>query len=294
MTRYAITHETTLEYAVPVRLAKFALRLRPADWPGHTVSDFALDFDPVPARLSEGPGAYHVCETRFSLPEPVQRLKIASRFTVMREPLSAEVLEARGPALCEVRARALALPDLSALGPAAYLFASPIAMPAREIAAWAAAFLDARMPVVDAGRALMAAIHRQFAFDAAATYPDTAPIEAFRQRHGVCQDFSHVMIVAARAHGIPAAYVSGYLRTRPPPGRPRLVGVDAMHAWVNLWCGEELGWIGFDPTNDALADTDHVLIGMGRDYADVAPLDGTFRGGGQQRMFFSVDVAPLD
>ena len=101
------------------------------------------------------------------------------------------------------------------------------------------------------------------------------------------------MIIAARAHGIPAAYVSGYLRTLPPPGQERLVGADAMHAWVNLWCGDELGWIGFDPTNDMLADTDHIFIGMGRDYSDVAPLDGTFRGSSEQTMFFSVDVAPL-
>jgi transglutaminase-like putative cysteine protease len=102
------------------------------------------------------------------------------------------------------------------------------------------------------------------------------------------------MIIAARAHGIPAGYVSGYLRTLPPPGKPRLVGADAMHAWVNLWCGEELGWVGFDPTNDKLADTDHIFLGMGRDYSDVAPLDGTFRGAGGQSMTFSVDVAPLD
>jgi transglutaminase-like putative cysteine protease len=102
-----------------------------------------------------------------------------------------------------------------------------------------------------------------------------------------------VMIVAARAQGIPAAYVSGYMRTLPPPGAPRLVGADAMHAWAALWCGEELGWVGFDPTNDVFATTNHIFVAMGRDYGDVAPLDGVFRGGGQQTMFFSVDVAPV-
>jgi transglutaminase-like putative cysteine protease len=102
------------------------------------------------------------------------------------------------------------------------------------------------------------------------------------------------MIIAARAHGIPAAYVSGYLRTLPPPGMPRLVGADAMHAWAALWCGEELGWVGFDPTNDVFARTDHIFVAMGRDYSDVAPLDGVFHGGAGQAMFFSVDVAPLE
>jgi transglutaminase-like putative cysteine protease len=101
------------------------------------------------------------------------------------------------------------------------------------------------------------------------------------------------MIIAARAFGVPAAYVSGYLRTTPPPGQPRLVGADAMHAWVNLWCGEELGWVGFDPTNDLLVGAGHIFTAMGRDYADVAPLDGVFHGGEGQRMKVAVDVVPM-
>lgn len=294
MMRYAITHSTTLQYAAPVRLASFNVRLRPAPWPGQTVSDFALTVDPWPGALIEGEGAYHVNESKFTLGEPITRLQVNSRFTVTREPLAKAVLDAVGPDLASLRERAMTLPDLSALGPASYIFASPIAQPERDIALWASGFLHDGMPVMEAGRALMRAIHGQFAFDPRATYPDTPPIQAFNQRRGVCQDFTHVMIIAARAHGIPAAYVSGYLRTLPPPGQQRLVGADAMHAWVNLWCGEELGWIGFDPTNDKLADTDHVFIGMGRDYSDVSPLGGTFRGGSQQTMFFSVDVAPLD
>jgi transglutaminase-like putative cysteine protease len=139
----------------------------------------------------------------------------------------------------------------------------------------------------------MAALHSEMQYDDGATGADTSPLEAFHQRRGVCQDFAHVMIVAARAHGVPAAYVSGYLRTLPPPGRPRLVGADAMHAWVNLWCGDELGWVGFDPTNNVFAETDHIFVAMGRDYGDVAPLDGVFHGGKGQEMSVSVDVEPF-
>jgi len=139
----------------------------------------------------------------------------------------------------------------------------------------------------------MQAIHAAFRFDASATRADTSPTDAFRLRQGVCQDFTHVMIVAARAQGIPAAYVSGYLRTLPPPGMPRLVGADAMHAWAALWCGDALGWVGFDPTNAVLAGTDHIFVAMGRDYSDVAPLDGVFHGGDGQSMGVSVDVLPL-
>lgn len=292
--RYAINHVTTLKYAAPVRLAQFNARLRPVPWPGQVVSDYRLIVEPSPAQVTDSDGGYYVNEARFALREPISKLRIESRFTVEREPLPFFITDATGPGLADLRERAMKKPDLSALGPASYIFASPIAAPEVEIARWGGAFLDEAMPVMAAGRALMHAIHEEFTYDADATHTDTPPIEAFRQRHGVCQDFSHVMIVAARAHGIPAAYVSGYLRTLPPPGRARLVGADAMHAWVNLWCGEELGWVGFDPTNDTLADIDHVFIGMGRDYSDVAPLDGTYRGTSQQAMHFSVDVAPLD
>lgn len=292
--RYSVTHMTRLEYAAPVRLAQFNVRLRPAAWPGQTVSEYELTVDPQPARVFEAHGGYYVNEARFSLHKPISQLQIESRFIVEREDLPFFMGEANGPGLADLRELAMRTPDLSALAPASYIFASPIAVPEHEIALWAGSFLDESMPVMEAGRTLMQAIHEEFAYDAKATATDTPPIDAFRRRHGVCQDFSHVMIIAARAHGIPAAYVSGYLRTLPPPGKERLVGADAMHAWVNLWCGEELGWVGFDPTNAKLADADHVFIGMGRDYSDVAPLDGTFRGSSQQRMFYSVDVAPLD
>jgi transglutaminase-like putative cysteine protease len=294
VTRYSVSHITTLDYAAPVRLAQFNARLRPARWPGQVVSNYLLSIDPLPAQIAESDGGYYVNESRFTLREPITHLQIESRFDVDCEALPFFVADAAGPGLTEIRERAMKLPDLSALGPASYIFASPIATPERDIALWASGFLNDAMPVMEAGRVLMKTIHEQFAYDSGATVTDTPPIEAFNNRHGVCQDFSHIMIIAARAHGIPAAYVSGYLRTIPPPGQERLVGADAMHAWVNLWCGEDLGWVGFDPTNAILADTDHIFIGMGRDYSDVAPLDGTFRGGSEQSMNFSVDVNPLD
>lgn len=292
--RYSVSHITTLDYAAPVSLAQFNVRLRPAAWPGQAVSDFALSVDPQPAQIVDSDGGYYINESRFTLRQPIRHLQIESRFTVDKESLPFFVTGAPGPDLAEIRETAMKLPDLSPLGPASYIYASPIAALERDIALWASGFLTETMPVMEAGRVLMETIHQQFAYDTKATATDTPPIQVFNNRHGVCQDFSHIMIIAARAHGIPAAYVSGYLRTIPPAGQARLVGADAMHAWVNLWCGEDLGWVGFDPTNALLADTDHIFVGMGRDYGDVAPLDGTFRGGAQQSMHFSVDVAPLD
>ena len=130
------------------------------------------------------------------------------------------------PTVAQVRDLALTLPGLTALSPASYLFGSTIAAPEPEIARWAAGIVADEMSIIEAGRALMHAIHGQFRYDTKATLTDTPPVAAFRQRSGVCQDFAHIMIVAARAMGLPAAYVSGYLRTLPPPGKPRLVGVD--------------------------------------------------------------------
>jgi transglutaminase-like putative cysteine protease len=131
-------------------------------------------------------------------------------------------------------------------------------------------------------------------FDAKATDADTSPAEAFEKRHGVCQDFSHIMIACLRGTGIPAGYVSGYLRTLPPAGQPRLQGADAMHAWVRAWCGTGMGWVEFDPTNAMMAGLDHVVVARGRDYSDVSPVKGVLRTPGGQTSRQAVDIVPVD
>ena len=289
---YQVSHVTRVDYAGPVSLARFNVRLRPAPWPGQILHDYALTIDPRPWTVQDEAGPWVVNRTRLFIREPLIELAITSRFRVEVGPLPFDPAAAASPTVAEVRALALGHVDLSAMGPAGYLFASPLAPQSAAIARWARQHLGEGDSVLAAGQALMRAIHRGFTYDGDATEADTTPDEAFAKKRGVCQDFAHVMIVAARAHGIPAAYVSGYLRTLPPPGKPRLVGADATHAWVTLWCGPELGWVGFDPTNDCLTRTDHIFTAMGRDYADVAPIDGVFRGGGGQTMTVSVDVEP--
>jgi transglutaminase-like putative cysteine protease len=218
---------------------------------------------------------------------------VTSEFSVRVDRASPEAEDA-SPVITDVRSQALADRGLTARDPANYLFASPIAAMTQEIAEWAASWLAGDNRVMAAAAGLMRAIHFEFAYDSKATKADTPPLEAFRARRGVCQDFAHIMIIALRHFGIPAAYVSGYLRTNPPPGRARLVGADATHAWVNVWCGASLGWIGFDPTNSMLVGNDHIFTAMGRDFADVSPLDGVFIGRAGQRMKVSVEVTPLD
>lgn len=291
---YEVSHRTMMQYSGLVRLARFNVRLKPAAWHTQKLTDYKLSIDPIPWTIQEENGPFIVNRSRLTIRDPLSGLSIESRFRIEVLPPAIDPATAISPTVAELRAAALSRRDLSALSPANYLYASPIAEAVPEIAEWAHHLFDARATGLATGHALMKAIHDEFTYDGRATVADTPPAVAFRQRKGVCQDFAHIMIIAARAHGIPAAYVGGYLRTLPPPGQPRLVGADAMHAWVNLWCGETLGWVGFDPTNNTLATTDHIFTAMGRDYSDVAPLDGVFHGGSNQRMTVSVDVLPVE
>mgnify|MGYP003364979561 CR=1 FL=1 len=290
---YTIRHKTTLHYTNLVRLARFNLRLAPVAWPTQIISDYRLEVSPKPARIRQESGPWLVNETHLAMREPLAKLEITSSFRAEVFTPHTDGASAPSPTIGDLRAMALAWPGISPTCPAPYMFASPIAeIWPEEIGAWGRQWLHDGAPVIESCMALMMALHGEFTFDANATRPDLPPIDAFRARRGVCQDFTHIMICAARAMGLPAAYVSGYLRTNPPPGMPRLVGADMMHAWVAIWCGPDLGWIGFDPTNARLATTDHILIAMGRDYGDVAPLDGVFHGGSGQTMTVSADVVP--
>lgn len=153
--------------------------------------------------------------------------------------------------------------------------------------------IDKDMTVIECVAAIGSAIHRDFKFDPHATTVETPMLEAFEGRHGVCQDFTHIMIACLRGIGIPAAYVSGFLRTEPPKGKPRLEGADAMHAWVAAWCGQSLGWVEYDPTNHVFVGQDHIVIARGRDYFDVAPVKGISRTFGKHKTKQAVDVIPV-
>jgi len=147
--------------------------------------------------------------------------------------------------------------------------------------------------IVEAAQALCTDIHATFKFDAGFSDVSTPLHRVLAARRGVCQDFAHLAIGCLRSLSLPARYVSGYLRTTPPPGKPRLVGADASHAWTSAWCGP-LGWIDFDPTNNQFVSDAHVTIAWGRDYGDICPIQGVFVGGGDHGMGVSVDVAPQD
>lgn len=185
--------------------------------------------------------------------------------------------------------------DRSAVGLDAYqfVFDSPLVQRAEPFAAYARPSFPPQRPIADAALDLARRINTDFVFDAKATTLTTTLDEVFRQRRGVCQDFAHLQIACLRSLGLAARYISGYLETRPPPGKPRLVGADASHAWLSVFCGEH-GWIDFDPTNRTIPTTEHITLAWGRDYGDVCPIRGVFVGGGLHHLHVAVDVEPLD
>lgn len=279
---------STYESAVP--FARHVLRIVPRDRPGQRVISHDLQTNPPPAEMRQGVDFFGN-ETRWiTIDTQHQKLVVHAHARVER---IATPLPTASPRWEQVRAEAAASYDISPEAPCHFLFPSRLISFSPEVREYAARSFAPGRPILEGALDLMARIDADFTYEAGATDVATTPAEAFALKRGVCQDFAHVMIAGMRDLGLPAAYVSGFLRTLPPPGQPRLEGVDATHAWVSVWCGAEIGWIGLDPTNAIPAGEDHVTLGVGRDYADVAPLDGVIVTYGGQKLEVAVDVAAL-
>ncbi len=290
---YNIRHKTRFRYAYPVAFARCNLRLRPVEWAGQKLDEYELSIMPFARVTGTKPIGYLGHVTRMVMERPARELVIESHFRI-RVERETPVVEADDPSIAQVAAIARTTLDDGPESPANYIYPSPSIPLIPDITAWCAEDLDPGRGIVEAGLALATRIYKDFAYDGSATTADTPPAEAFAKRHGVCQDFAQIMIAGLRGHGLPAAYVSGYLRTIPPPGKARLVGADATHAWVAIWCGAKRGWLGFDPTNACMVGSDHIITAMGRDYSDVAPIDGVFTGQDGQKIDVSVDVEPVE
>ncbi|HYF55588.1 MAG TPA: transglutaminase family protein [Salinarimonas sp.] len=290
---YDIRHVTTYRYASPVGSARCTLRLAPVEGDGQRVIEHGLAIQPAPSGMVRraGFGGGGAAFVTIEAPHAELRIEARSRVAVSR---AAPPADAAAPPWETVRDAAFASTSLGPRSPAQYLFASRRVALDPAISAYAARSFPAERSSLEGALDLMRRIRADFAFAPGATDVATPPAEAFRRRRGVCQDFAHVMIAGLRGLGLPAAYVSGYLRTVPPPGRPRLQGADATHAWVLAWCGEAPGWVGLDPTNGVIVENDHVELARGRDYADVSPIDGVIVGGGAQAVRVAVDVIPLE
>lgn len=289
---YRIRQETSYSYAASVPLARHLLRLTPGDGDGRTVLSSRVTVTPTPYETSESVDFFGNRVIHVGIETPHLTMSAASTADVRVDERPAPPAEAT-PAWEAVRDAAL-VAGAEPRSPVHHLFPSRLVAPDPAIGAYAAASFPPGWPVLAGGIDLMDRIHRDFAYDATATDVATPPAEAFALRRGVCQDFAHVMIAGLRALALPAAYVSGYLRTRPAPGGHRLEGADATHAWVALWCGPAAGWQGLDPTNALRARVEHIPLAFGRDYADVAPVDGVIVASGGHFLTVRVDVAALD
>jgi transglutaminase-like putative cysteine protease len=251
----------------------------------------SLCFSPEPTERSDFVDFFGTNVTSIAFREAHETLdvKMSARVVVDRPDPGFDV----SPDLPRLRREISGVVSLAPESPHHFLGASDYVSIDPDTTAYARASLGEGSVRAIAGD-LCARIHRDFRYDGEATTVATHGRDAFELRRGVCQDFSHVMIAGLRGLGIPAAYVSGFLRTIPPPGKERLEGADAMHAWVRVWCGHEAGWIEFDPTNDMLAGNDHIVVGYGRDYSDVSPIVGVLKTTGGQEGEQSVDVIPVD
>ncbi len=290
---YRLRHRTTYTYEAAVTFARCVLRLTPRSSATQTALSSTVKVTPAPRSRLERTGAFGEQTLTVVIDKPHKQLIIEalSRVDVHSLPIG---LFGGGAAWEAVRQLGFAGAGLGPEGPAAYLYPTSRTPLVPAITDYARASFTPGRGVIEAADALMRRIHADFTYDSKATDVSTRPDEAFTARRGVCQDFAHVMISGLRGLGLPAAYVSGYLRTVPPPGRPRLAGADATHAWVSVWCGPDRGWVGFDPTNAILVQDDHIVLAIGRDYSDVAPIDGILLAPGDQTLKVEVDVIPED
>ena len=288
---YWVRHRTTYTYESEVSYARCVLRLMPPSTAAQSLLENAIAITPEPSdRLQRtGPFGEETLTVIIDKPHKVLVIEAVSWVDVHAPPAPDA---AASPAWEPVRAAAFASAALGPDSPAAFLYPTSRTPLSPAITDYARASFPPGRPIVEAAIDLMTRIHAEFVYDGEATTVSTSASEAFKVRRGVCQDFAHIMVAGLRGLGLPAAYVSGYLRTNPPPGRPRLQGSDATHAWVSLWCGEAYGWIGFDPTNAILAQNDHITLATGRDYGDVAPIDGITLSPGEQELKVEVDVIP--
>ena len=173
-----------------------------------------------------------------------------------------------------------------------YVFASPLITVGPAAGEYARSSFAPGTPVLAGAVDLMGRIFTEFKYDKSATTVDTSVEQVLANRSGVCQDFAHAAVSCLRAMGLAARYVSGYLKTLPPPGKPRLVGADASHAWISLYV-PDAGWVDLDPTNNLIPGETHITLAWGRDYGDVTPVKGVVMGGGVHTLSVEVDVTAL-
>jgi transglutaminase-like putative cysteine protease len=285
---YRIVHRTVYEYSDPVTVSHHAARVKPRLTALQRQEEFSLRIDPEPAVRNMRTDYFGNRVCFFSLQQIHSRLELiaTSRVSVTAETPLAPALS---PVWTEVTGvfQDPVSPDV--VEPYQFVFDSTLVRATPDLAAYARESFDGQTPLLVGAADLTRRIYEDFTYDATATTVATPLEEVLEKRRGVCQDFAHLGIACLRSLGIPARYVSGYLRTRPAEGGERLMGADASHAWFSVFCPNH-GWVDFDPTNNLLPGTEHIVVAFGRDFNDVSPVSGILVGGGEHRVDVGVDV----
>ena len=290
--RYEVRHRTVYRYSQPVSISHHQLHLAPRRCDHQVLLASSIRVSPHPALRRDAADYFGNPVTFLTIQEQHEELDIEARSLV-------DVTAPDPPEPAQTAPWDGILRGLQQSGShdgivtLQFAFESPYTRATADLASYALeSFLPGR-PVLEAALDLTRRIHRDFRYDSTATDVSTPVDDVFRLRRGVCQDFAHLELACLRALPIPARYVSGYLLTRAPPGREKLVGSDASHAWISVWC-PEAGWVDLDPTNDMLPGDEHVTLAWGRDYGDICPINGVILGGGEHDIDVSVDVTPVE
>jgi transglutaminase-like putative cysteine protease len=289
---YRVVHVTEYSYTDPVATSHHLLHLAPRDTERQVCRSEQLSVTPAPTSQNERLDHFGNRTTYFEVQEPHRQLTVESRRDVELLPLPAPPAEG-GPAWETVRDLVRQPNNAALLEACEMTYSSPFVKISDDVRAFAAPSFPPGRPLLDAVADLTHRIHEDLAYDQAATNVSTPVDEVLRLRRGVCQDFTHLEIACLRALGLPARYVSGYLVTVPVPGKTKLVGADASHAWLAVYC-PDVGWVPADPTNDVVPDQRHITVAWGRDFGDVTPMRGVIVGGSRHDLRVSVDVAPID
>ncbi len=289
--KYRVTHSTTYFYGDTVPLGHNIIHLRPRETDRQTSLNHVTTITPNPNTRVDRLDFFGNALTWFSVQEPHKKLDVTARSTVTVKAFDPPK-DFRWPAWDDVASALMRFRDPALLNARQFTFDSTYIPRNPELADYARPSFPRGRSLLECLVDLTRRINSEFTFDKDMTTIGTPVLDVLHHRHGVCQDFAHLQIGCLRSLGLAARYVSGYLVTRPPPGRPRLVGADASHAWVSVFC-PDFGWIDFDPTNDVIPSVGHITLGWARDYHDISPVRGVVVGGRHHSLSVSVDVEPL-
>ncbi|MEO8259831.1 MAG: transglutaminase family protein [Acidobacteriota bacterium] len=288
---YRIEHETRYVHASGVSTSQHVAYLTPRTLPGQSVRWHGLAIEPAPASRARRVDYFGNAVDQFTILTPYDEMCVVGRSLVAVHATEPTLALDAGVPWEAVRDELLYHRGAPYDDAAEFSYPSPYIVTAPALAEYARKSFAPGRPLVAAAIDLMHRIYSEFTFDSGATTVATPVTLVLANRRGVCQDFAHLQIGCLRAIGLAARYVSGYLLTDPPPGQPRLVGADASHAWLSVWC-PKVGWVDLDPTNDVLPSHRHITLAWGRDYGDVSPLRGVVLGGRAHTLHVGVSVTP--